>query len=62
MDLMISLVKMYEQPFAVNKVHFLKKLFNFKMAEGCSVTSHLSEFNIIVDQLTSVCIMFDDEV
>ena len=60
-DLMVVLAKMYEQLSAANKVHLMKKLFNLKMAEGCSFTSHLSEFNMIAD-LISVGIMFDDEV
>ena len=60
--LMESLATMYEQPSAVNKVHLMKKLFNLKMAEGCSFTKHLSEFHTIVDQLTSVGIPFDDEI
>jgi len=61
-ELMEALKKMYEQPSAVNKVHLMKKLFNLSLAEGVSFMSHLSEFNMIVDQLTSVDIMFDDEV
>ena len=60
--LMESLATMYEQPSAVNKVHLMKKLFNLKMAEGCSFTKHLSEFHTIVDQLTSVGIPFEDEI
>ena len=59
---MEALKKMYEQPSAANKVHLMKKLFNLSMAEGVSFMSHLSEFNMIVDQLTSVDIEFDDEV
>lgn len=61
-ELMEALKKMYEQPSAANKVHLMKKLFNLSMAEGVSFMSHLSEFNTIVDQLTSVDIKFDDEV
>jgi len=32
------------------------------MGEGNSVTNHISEFNTIISQLTSVQITFDDEV
>jgi len=54
---------MYEQlSTAANKVHLMKKLFNLKIEEGCSFTSHPSVFNMIVNQLTSIGIMFDDEV
>jgi len=61
-DLLATLAKMYEQPSFANKVHHMKKLFNLKMAEECSFTLHLSEFNMIINQLTSVGIMFDDKV
>lgn len=61
-DLMDALAEMYEQPSAANKVHLMKKLFNFEMPEGGSFMKHLSEFNTIVDQLISVGIKFDDEV
>jgi len=46
----------------VNKVYLMKKLFNLKIAKEYSCTSHFSEFNMIVNQLTSVGILFDDEV
>jgi len=32
------------------------------MGEGNSITNHISEFNTIIAQLTSVQIKFDDEV
>ena len=62
MDLTAALAKMYEQPSSANKVHLMKMLFNLKMIERCSFMSHPSEFNMIVEQLTSIGIMFDDEV
>jgi hypothetical protein len=40
MSLMATLSGMYEKPFANNKVHPMKKLFNLKMAKealGCSI-------------------------
>ena len=61
-DLMAALAKMYEQLSAANNINLMKKLFNLKMTEGCSFTSHLSKFNMIVNQLISVGIIFDDEV
>ena len=36
-NLMKALSGMYEKPFANNKVHLMKKLFNLKMAENVSV-------------------------
>ncbi|KAJ0103505.1 hypothetical protein Patl1_05655 [Pistacia atlantica] len=53
---------MYEKPFANNKVHLMKKLFNHKMREGTSMTEHMNDFNTIINQLSSVKIDFDEEV
>ena len=40
----------------------MKKLFNLKMVEGIPVAQHLSEFNTITNQFSSVEINFDDEI
>ena len=61
-NLMKALSNMYEKPFANNKVHLMKKLFNLKMAENASIAQHLNEFNTITNQLSSVEIDFDDEI
>ena len=61
-DLMKALSGMYEKPFANNKVHLMKKLFNLKMAKNASVAQNLNEFNTIRNQLSSVEIDFDDEI
>lgn len=61
-SLMKALSDMYEKPSANNKVFLMKKLFNLKMVDGTSVTTHLNEFNTIVNQLLSVNIDFGDEV
>ena len=61
-DLMKALFGMYKKPFANNKVHLMKKLFNLKMAENASIAQHLNEFNTITNQLSSVEIDFDDEI
>jgi len=60
--LMSALSNMYEKPSASNKVHLMRRLFNLKMTEGGSVTEHINEFNVILTQLSSVSITFDDEV
>ena len=62
MGLMAALAEMYEQPSVVNKVYLMKRLFLLRMAEDCPFTTHLSEFNTVVDQLTSVEIEFAEEV
>ena len=46
-DLMKTLVTLYENPSASNKVFLMKHLFNMKIVEGGSVTDHLNEFNTI---------------
>jgi len=53
---------MYEKPSAANKVYLIRRLVNLKMGEGNSITNHISEFNTIIAQLTSVQITFDDKV
>ena len=61
-DLMKALSNMYEKPSVANKVYLIRRLVNLKMGEGNSITNHISEFNTIIVQLTSVQITFDDEV
>ena len=46
-ELMQTLEKLYEKPFASNKVFFMKHLFNMKMIEGGSTTNHLNELNMV---------------
>ena len=46
-ELMQTLAKLYEKPFASNKVFLMKHLFNMKMVEGGSIADHLNEFNTI---------------
>jgi len=59
---MKALSNMYEKPFAANKVYLIRRLINLKTGEGNSITNHISEFNRIIAQLTSVQITCDDEV
>ncbi|MCO5555241.1 hypothetical protein L7F22_008785 [Adiantum nelumboides] len=47
---------------ASNKVFLMKKLMRMNMKEGCSVSSHLNEFNNVFLQLTSKGLNFDDEM
>lgn len=57
-----ALSNMYEKPSAVNKVFLIRQLVNTKMKEGAGATDHINEFNNILSRLTSVNIVFDDEV
>ena len=61
-DLMKALSNMYEKSSAMNKVHLMRRLFNLQMSEGGSVVDHINEFNMIVSQLSSVEINFEDEM
>lgn len=53
-DLMSGL---YEKLLVKNKVHLIKKLFDLRMSEGTFVAQH---FNMIINQLSSIEIEFDD--
>ena len=59
---MQNLLKLYENPFASNKVFLMKNLFNMKMEEGGSIVDHLNNFNNITSLLSSVGINFDEEI
>jgi len=60
--LMQMLAKLYEKTSTSNKLFLMKRLFNMKMLEGGSVVDHLNDFNIVISQLSSVGVKFDDEV
>ena len=60
--LLKALSNMYEKPSAMNKVHLMRRLFNLQMSETGSIFHHINEFNIIVSQLNSVDIDFEDEI
>jgi hypothetical protein len=61
-NLMDALDKLYEKPSMYSKVFLMKRLFNMNMSEGGSVADHLNEFNMVINQLSSVKVDFDDEV
>ena len=45
-----------------NKLFFMKKLFNVKMANSRSVVRHLNKFNTLTSQLETIEINFEDEI
>ncbi|CAM8883282.1 unnamed protein product [Rhodiola kirilowii] len=61
-EMLDTLSALYEKPSTANKVHLMRQLFNLRMAEGVGVAKHLSEFNMIIMQLSSVNIKFDEEI
>ena len=46
----------------MNKVYLMRRLFNLQMSETGFVFYHINEFNMIVSQLNSVDINFEDEI
>ena len=46
----------------MNKVYLMRRLFNLQMSEGGSVVDHINGFNMIISQLSSVEINFEDEI
>lgn len=61
-SLMVAVTSMYKQPFAANKVHQIKRLFNLKIPKNENSKQYLNEFNEIMNQLNSIDIKFDDEI
>ena len=61
-NLLKALLNMYEKLSAMNKVYLMRRLFNLQMSKGGSVAGHINEFNMIVSQLSSVDINFEDEI
>ena len=57
-----KLETIYEQPTEHNKVNLIKRLVNLKYKERRSITKLTSEFQSLVDQLTTMKIIPDDEL
>ena len=57
-----KLEKIYEHPTIQNKGNLMKTLVNLKYKEGRSITEHTSEFQGLVDQMTTMKIILDDEL
>ena len=57
-----KLKTIYEQSTAHNKVNLMKRLINLKYKEGRSITKHTGEFQGLVDLLTTMKIILDDEL
>ena len=60
--LLKALSNMYEKQSAMNKLYLMRRLFNLQMSENGSVSDNINEFNMIVSQLNSVDINFEDEI
>ena len=62
LDLLKALLNMYEKSSVMNNVYLMWRLFNLQMSEVGFVEDHIYEFNMIVSQLSSVEIIFEDEI
>ena len=50
----------YSQKSVVSQIYWLKQLVDLKMKDGASMSSHLSEFNSVFDQLSGHGIELND--
>ncbi|GFY85303.1 hypothetical protein Acr_04g0000410 [Actinidia rufa] len=61
-ELWIKLEEMYQAKTSRNKALLMRKLVNLKLQRETTVAEHTSEFQNLVNQLTSVDLQFDDEM
>lgn len=61
-ELWKKLEGLYERKSAHNKASLIKKLVNLKLKSGKSVSEHLSDFQDIINKLTTMKIILDDEL
>ena len=57
-----ALSNKYEKLSAMNKVYLMQRLFKLQMSEGGSVADHINKFNMIISQLSSLEINYEDEI
>lgn len=61
-DLWKKLCYTYERKTASSKVYLMKNLYELRMKEDDSISTHLNEFNVIFSQLIAQGLEFADEV
>ena len=61
-ELWIKLEEMYQTKTSRNKALLMRRLVNLKLQRETTVAEHTSEFQNLVNQLTSVDLQFDDEM
>ena len=57
-----KLESMYERKTAQNKAFLIRKLVNSKFKDGNSVAEHLSDFQSLINQLSTMKMVIDDEM
>ena len=53
---------LYDSKIAQNKVSMIRKLVNSKYKDGQGVTEHLSDFQEVLNEFSSIKLVSDDEV
>ncbi|MGV7988754.1 hypothetical protein PJP10_30710 [Mycobacterium kansasii] len=53
---------MYERKTAGNKIFLIRRLVNLKFKDGGSVAEHMNEVSNIVNQLSAMKMVLDDEL
>ena len=61
-DVLKEVSNMYEKPLSMDKVYLIRILFNLQMYENGSVSDHINKFNMILSQLNSTDINFEDKI
>ncbi|GFS42175.1 hypothetical protein Acr_00g0078350 [Actinidia rufa] len=61
-ELWIKLKEMYQVKKSLNKALLMRRLVNLKLEKEATVVEHTSEFQNLVNQLTSVDLQFEDEM
>ncbi|GFY95526.1 hypothetical protein Acr_10g0009110 [Actinidia rufa] len=61
-ELWIKLEEIYQAKTSQNKALLMRRLVNLKLQRETTVAEHTSEFQSLVNQLTSVDLQFDDEI
>ena len=57
-----KLETMYERKTTQNKAFLIRKLVNLKYKDGCDVAEYMSDFQGLINQLTTMKMVLDDEL
>jgi hypothetical protein len=60
--LLLKLESLYERQTAQNKAFMIRRLVNLKYKDGQSVTEHLSNFQGLLNELSTMKLVLDDNV
>jgi len=58
----LKLESLFERKTAQNKAFMIRRLVNLKYKDGKSVTEHLSNFQGLLNELSTMKLVLDDEV